>query len=182
MNDIAAHDRREALHHRMRELAGEMARLQGDLLALGPGQRLPGLYLVVEAGGQRALLPASQVQEIVRLVPFSPLPGAPQHAVGSFVCRGQPVLALDLAACLGNRREPDLDAHVVVFSSAPPFGLLVDGVLSTVDAPLLLEGGDAGADVWRQTRLVAGLCRMDDGIVPLLGVAALARSVEGVVP
>jgi len=58
----------------------------------------------------------------------------------------------------------------------------VDGVLSTVEAPLLLEGGDAGAGAWRETRLVAGLCRMDDGIVPLLGVAALARSVEGVVP
>ena len=182
MNDVSTHDKREALHRRMRELAGELARLQGDLVALGPGQRLPGLYLVVEAGGQRALLPASHVQEIVRLVPFSPVPEGPPHALGSFVCRGQPVLALDLAACLGSRREPDLDAHVVVFSASPPFGLLVDGVLSTVEAPLLLEGGDAGAGDWCDTRLVAGLCRMDDGIVPLLGMAALARSAEAVTP
>ncbi len=182
MNDVPTHERREALHHRMRELAGELARLHGDLVALGPGERLPGLYLAVEAAGRRALLPAAHVQEIVRLVPFAPVPGAPPHALGTFVCRGQPVLALDLATCLGARRDPDRDAHLVVFSSSPPFALLVDGVLSTVEAPLLLEGGDAGPEAWREAHLVAGLCRLDDEAVPLLGVAALARSVEGVVP
>jgi hypothetical protein len=58
----------------------------------------------------------------------------------------------------------------------------VDAVLSTLEAPLLLPGGDAGPETWREARLVAGLCRLGDEVVPLLGVAALARSVEGVVP
>ena len=71
---------------------------------------------------------------------------------------------------------------MVVFSSSPPFALLVDGVLSTVEAPLLLQGGGAGPEAWREARLVAGLCRLGDEVVPLLGVAALARSVEGVAP
>ncbi len=172
----AAPERRLALQRRLADLASELHRVERDLVALGPGERLPGLHLLVEAAGHRALVAASEVQEIVRLVAFAPIPGAPRHALGTFVFRGRPVVALDLASFLSVARVPSLDAHVVVLGGARALGLVVDGVRAVVDAPLLVEGEAASA--WGGTRLVAGLCRVGDEALPLLGLGALARAVE----
>ncbi len=166
---------RARLAAEVRRLEEELQRAQERLLALG-GEVLPGLHLVVDAEGLRALLPTGRVTEIVRLVATAKLPDAPPHVLGTFVYRGTPVLAVDLAAAIGARREPPLEAHIVVLAGSPPLGLVVDRVDRLVDGPRLFEGDAAQGvpDAWRGSGLVAGLCVLDGQVVPLIDTAPLA--------
>ncbi|HSN90638.1 MAG TPA: chemotaxis protein CheW [Anaeromyxobacteraceae bacterium] len=165
---------------RLRHLEDEIQRAQAELAAMG-GEALPGLHLVVEAGGRRALLAVTRVQEIVRLVAMEPLSGAPPEVRGTFVCRGLPVVAVDLAAyATGPRPEPALDAQVIVLAGAPAVGLVVDRIAGLVDGPRLF-GGDADAatpEGWRGSRLLAGLCLHEGAVLPLLDPTPVASSVR----
>ncbi len=171
----ATDKKRRALRRRLTEIQGELARAQGELAAMGAGESLPGLHLVVEAAGQRGLVSDALVVEVVRLVACSSLPGMPRHVLGSFLHRGRPAVAVDLASILGSAREPSLDAHVVVMAGARPLGLVVDAVSAVVDSPLLVADGPDGPSLaqWRSADLVTGLCRVGDEIVPLLGFGPL---------
>lgn len=170
---------RASLVGKLRQLEGELSRAQAELAALG-GETLPGLHLVVEAAGQRALLSVGRVREIVRLVATTPLAGAPPNVLGTFVCRGAPVLAVDLGAVTGAERTPGLDAQIVVLAGSPAVGLVVDQVLSLVDGPRLFEGDVATAtpEGWRGSQLVAGLCVHEQAVLPLLDPAPLTAGLR----
>jgi purine-binding chemotaxis protein CheW len=167
---------RSGLVERLHRLEAELARAHGELAALG-GQALPGLHLIIEAAGRRALLSGSRVQEIVRLVATEPLPGAAEHVLGTFVCRGVPVLAVDLAALLGVHRAPPLDAQITILTGEPVVGLVVDRVHGLVDSPLLHRSGGT-APGWEGSWLVAGLCLHGDGVLPLLDPAPILAMVR----
>jgi purine-binding chemotaxis protein CheW len=164
---------------KLRQLEDELQRAQAELSALG-GETIPGLHLVVEAAGRRALLSVGRVQEIVRLVATTPLPDAPPHVLGTFVCRGAPVLAVDVAAVTGAERAPGLDAQIVVLAGSPAMGLVVDRVISLVDGPRLFEGDVAAGtpEGWRGSRLVAGLCVQDREVLPLLDPGPLTAALR----
>jgi purine-binding chemotaxis protein CheW len=165
-----------ALVAELRRLEEALQRTQGELLALG-GETLPGLHLVVEAAGRRALLSAARVVEIVRLVATAPLVGAPRGVLGTFVCRGGPVVAHDLAAHLGVDREPALDAQIVVLSGMPAVGLVVDRIERLVDAPRAYRGGpEALPDGWKGSPLVAGLCVEGGEVLPVIDPTPLAQA------
>jgi purine-binding chemotaxis protein CheW len=169
---------RESLVVRLRALEGEIQRTQAALAAMG-GETLPGLHLAVEVAGRTALLAVARVQEIVRLVAMQPLPGAPAQVLGTFVCRGLPVVAVDLGAVVtGSAREPALDAQVIVLAGAQTLGLVVDRIGGLVDGPRLFEGDAAGAvpEGWVGSRLVAGLCVHDGAVLPLLDPSPLAAA------
>lgn len=174
---------RAQLAAEIRRLEQELQRAQERLVALG-GEVLPGLYLVSEIGGLRALLPSTRVTEIVRLVATKPLPDAPSHVLGTFVCRGAPVVAIDVAAGIGEKREIPIDAHILVLAGSPPIGLVVDRVEQLVDGPRLFEGDTAAGvpEAWRGSRLVAGLCIVDGQVVPLLEPSPLAVGVPERLP
>lgn len=171
---------RVSLVGRLRELEFEIQRAQAELAAMG-GEALPGLHLLVEVAGRGALLAVVRVREIVRLPAMRPLPGAPAQVLGTFVCRGVPVVAIDLAAAAGGApRAPALDAQVVVLAGAPALGVVVDRIAGLVDGPRLFEGDvDSGTpEGWRGSRLVAGLCVHEGAVVPLLDPSPLAASVR----
>ena len=170
---------RLALVAELRRLEEQLQRTQGELLALG-GEVLPGLHLVVEAAGRRGLLAAGRVTEIVRLVAMTPLAGAPRHVLGTFVCRGGPVVALDLAAHFGVEREPSLDAQIVILAGAPALGVVVDRVERLVDGPRLFDGDVAAAtpEGWRGSPLVAGLCVDAGEVLPLVDPTPLAAGLR----
>jgi purine-binding chemotaxis protein CheW len=170
---------RASLVGKLRQLEGELQRAQAELAALG-GETIPGLHLIVEAAGQRALLSIGRVQEIVRVVTTTPLPGAPPHVLGTFVCRGAPILAVDLGAVTGAERALGLDAQIVVLAGSPAIGLVVDQVLSLVDGPRLFEGDVAAGtpEGWRGSRLVAGLCVQDQAVLPLLDPTPLTAALR----
>jgi purine-binding chemotaxis protein CheW len=168
--------RRDRVLERLKELEAEMARLQAEAATHAVRAPLPGAYVALEAGGQRALAPAAQVREVLRLVETAPLPGAPGEVLGTFLHRGRPVIAIDLARAIGVAREPALDAHVVVFATSRPFALVVDRVRAVVDRPEVAAG--EVPEAWSGTGLVAALCATADGVVPLLRLAAFTALVE----
>ncbi|WP_242393991.1 chemotaxis protein CheW [Anaeromyxobacter oryzisoli] len=171
---------RAALVAEVRRLAEALSRAQAALLA-DAGEAVPGAHLLVEAAGRRALLPAAGVVEVVQLVALVPLPGAPPHVLGTFVCRGAPVVAVDLATLLGLPRPPNLDAQIAVLAGAPAVGLVVDRVARLVESPRLFEGDVAAGtpEAWRGSPLVAGLCVEDGEVLPLLDAAPLVASLAG---
>jgi purine-binding chemotaxis protein CheW len=166
------------LRRRLAALDAERDRLQAELVALGPGEPLPGMHLAIEVAGRRALLPAGRVLEVVLLVPFSPLPRPLPHVRGAFLYRGQPAVVLDLASLAGVPREPDLDAHLVVLASDRPFALLVDRARPLPHTPVVAPGGADAGDPWRGSALVAALCSCGGEVVPLLATAALEGALE----
>jgi purine-binding chemotaxis protein CheW len=170
-----AHDSRSDLVEPLRHLEGARWRAQDELARLG-GAALPGLHLVVEAAGRRGLLAASRVQEIVRLVAFDPRPGAPPAQLGTFVWRGVPVVAVDLAALLGVRRAPALDAQIAVLAGTPVVGLVLDRIHGLHERPVIHLGGQAPA-AWEAARLVHGLCTVGGEVLPLLDPGPVIASV-----
>ncbi len=170
-----AQARRASVQQRLISLENEVARLRRELVQLGGEHRLPGLFLTVEVAGTQVLLPSDSVQEVVRLVELQPLPSAPSHVMGAFIYRGVSALAVDLAALMGVRREPSLDAHLVVCVGNRTVALLVDHVQDIVEAPLLVDQVDEGEErsPWDKTGLMAGLCRTAEGLRPLLRTSAI---------
>jgi len=148
-----------------------------DGLARPAAETLPGLHLVVEAAGRRALLAAGHVLEIVRLVALEPRPGAPAALLGTFTWRGVPVVAVDLAALLGVRRQPALDAQIAVLAGTPAAGLVLDRVQGLLERPVRHPGA-APPEGWEATGLVCGRCAVGGEVLPLLDprpITALAR-------
>ncbi len=169
---------RATLVERLRQLEEELSRAQGELAAVG-GEQLPGLHLVVEAAGRRGLLPAGRIQEIVRLVATEPIPGAPPFILGTFVCRGVPVVAVDLAGLLGVWRTPALDAQIAVLSGSPAVGLVFDRIQGLHERPVLHAAGREEIPGWEGSRLVVGLCTVAGEVLPLLDPAPVIASVRG---
>jgi purine-binding chemotaxis protein CheW len=157
----------------LQRLQGELAETEAALLSLGADE-LPGIHLVVEVSGHLAALPGGRVRMVVPLLATQPVPEAPPEVLGTFVLRGALVTVLDLARRLGIQREPSLDAAIVVLGGARATGVLVDRVLAIEERLELLQGG-GGEDEgpWTGTRLVAGLCRWNGRILPILHVGAL---------
>lgn len=167
--------RRSAVQQRLMLVEEEVTRLRQELRTLGVAQRLPGLYLTVEVSGTVALLASEAVLEVVRLVACEPLPGAAPHVAGLMMYRGVPAVVVDLAVLLGVKREPDLDAHLVVCAGSRLVALLVDRVRDLVESPMLVDGSAEGSEqtAWDATGLIAGLCRTEGGLRPLLRASAL---------
>jgi purine-binding chemotaxis protein CheW len=163
---------------RLRHLEAEIQRTHSELARTG-GEVLPGLHLVVESAERRALLPVTRVREIVRLVAMRLLPGAPPEVQGTFVCRGVPVLAMDLGALVtGRQHDPPLDAQVIVLAGSPSLGLVVDRISGLVDGPRLMDGVAEVPEGWKGSRFVAGLCLHEGVVLPLLDPTPAAAAVR----
>ncbi len=171
---------RAELVAQLRKLEDELQKVQGRLVSLGGGT-LPGIHLVIEAAGRRALLSSARVTEVVRLVATRPLAGAPPQVRGTFICRGTPVIAVDLRMLLGAREEPDLDSQIVILAGTPAVGLIVDHVPRLVENPKLYEG-DLVAGMpkgWRESRLAAGLCLDGEEVLPVLDPSPIQAELAG---
>jgi purine-binding chemotaxis protein CheW len=171
---------RAELVAQLRALEDQLHKVQGRLFALGGGT-LPGIHLVIEAAGRRSLLSSVRVTEVVRIVATSPLAGAPPQVRGTFICRGVPVIAVDLRKLLGARDEPGLDAQIVILAGTPAVGLVVDHVPRLVENPKLYEGDLAAGlpEGWRGSRLAAGLCLDGQEVLPVLDPSPIQADLAG---
>jgi purine-binding chemotaxis protein CheW len=164
----------------LRRLEDQLQNVQRRLLAAG-GETLPGIHLVVETAGRSALLSAGKVLEVVRMVATTPVPGAPAHVCGTFVCRGTPVLAVDLGRLLGGAGEPGFDAQIVILAGEPSVGLVVERVVKLVEDPRVFDGAASADDPagFRESRLVTGLCLDGEDVLPVLDVTPLQVALSG---
>jgi len=159
----------------VREIRGDLAELESQLAELGPGDRLPGLHLVLEAGGHKALVSASQVEEIAPAPELSPVRGGPPEAAGLVSAGGRSLVAIDLAALLGSRRPPPKGATLVVFHSQVAVGLLADAVSPAPGPALLVAAKDGPTPLGRHAGAFA---QVGDEVLPLLNVGRLVGVVE----
>jgi purine-binding chemotaxis protein CheW len=170
--------RRKELRQRLRKLETELAGVHSELARLGPGEAMPGLFILVDVGDSVAALPSSLVLEVVRLVKTVALPDAPPHVLGTFLYRGEPAIALDLKRYLGmTDHEPDVDAHMVVLSTSQPVALVVDRVRALVDAPKVAEA-PKDAPSWFSSPLVAALCHAEGELVAVLRLEPLLQGIS----
>jgi chemotaxis protein histidine kinase CheA len=164
---------RRVLLDELRAVEREWQRVRAGLAGLGPGEKLPGLHLLVRVGGGHVLLPAARIAEIARVVAFDPIPGAPPWLSGAFVWRGTPSLAVDLGARLGAEPSTSLDAVMVILDGAPTVALLVEEVRGLWEDPVIGDGGGEGA----KSPVFAGTCQVGGEAVPLLAIGVLEREV-----
>jgi purine-binding chemotaxis protein CheW len=170
MSEVGA--QRRTLVRELRAIELDHQRVRAGLVALGPGERLPGLYLVAGVSGGRVLLPANRVAELARRVALDRVPGAAPWVLGSFVWRGRPALAVDLGVRLGGAPTPALDAMMVILDGAPTVALVVDEVHGLAEEPLLADGAMGEGEA---ARLLVGACRVGEESVPLLAPELLER-------
>jgi purine-binding chemotaxis protein CheW len=167
---------RSAILDALRANEREHLRLRAGLVALGAGQRLPGLYLAVAAAGGRLLVPAARIAEVALRVALDPVPGSPAWLPGSFLWRGRPALAVDLGARLGAAPCRGKDALLVILDGEPPVALLVDAVLGLVEDPLLSDTRDDGRP---SGRLFLGACALEAEAVEVLAPEVVEQDVRG---
>jgi purine-binding chemotaxis protein CheW len=85
-------------------------------------------------GNQTFGVPVSQVQEVIRFQPITPVPLAPGVVDGMINLRGQIVIAIDLRRRLGlNRRASGDPMNVIVRTAAGAVSLLVDKIGDVVE-------------------------------------------------
>ncbi len=166
--------RRRALLQELRAVEREWARVRAGLAELGPGERLPGLDLVVGLAQGRFLLPCDRVAEVARVVACDPVAGAPPWVLGTFVWRGRPAVAVDLGARLGGAPASSLEAMMVILDGTPTLALVVAEIRGLAEDPVLAETArEPGVE-----RFVLGACRVDDGAVPVLAPERLEREAQ----
>lgn len=129
-------------------------------------------------GGQELAVPIAQVQEVIRAVPVTKLPTAPEHIVGIMNLRGRvvPLVAMDSLLGLSGR---DDEARFIIVSRRRDMmlGLMVSAITTMHQA-----GGDAvewgvEARVGVASELIAGLLKLGDGLVKILSVDSLFQKV-----
>ncbi len=166
--------RRRALVDELRAVEREWARVRAGLAELGPGERLPGLYLVVGLDSGRLLVPCDRVAEVARIVACDPIPGAPRWVLGAFVWRGRPAVAVDVEARVGGSPASSVDAMMVILDGTPTVAAVVNEIRGLAEDPVL---ADAAADA-RVARLVLGACKVEDEAVPVLAPELLENEAK----
>ncbi|MBE2249594.1 MAG: chemotaxis protein CheW [Myxococcus sp.] len=118
------------------------------------------------------MLAADAVAEVVAVVALEATPGPPSPIAGHFVCRGQPVVAVELGGLLEDRAaaRPALDAHLVVLTNAT--ALLVERVKALV-TDVRFDEASPGLAVAPQH------ARVDQQVVPVLDLDQLTLWVAG---
>ncbi|HEY9723591.1 MAG TPA: chemotaxis protein CheW [Oscillatoriaceae cyanobacterium] len=104
-------------------------------------------WIVLMLGGQAYALLVSAIQEIIRVPPVTPVPGAPECVEGVFNLRGRVVPIVDLARRLGlPSRERTKSSRVIIIQSGQrAVGLLVDAVTEVID--MGPDDWDAAGDI-----------------------------------
>lgn len=90
--------------------------------------------LVLEMGGAEYGFPADNVQEIVRLVEITPVPGSPKFIKGVIDYRGEIAVVVDLPARLnlGEAGNTLATQIVIVTAGKHLVGLVVDQVMDVI--------------------------------------------------
>ena len=132
-------------------------------------------FVTFFTGGQSFSIDITQVREIRRWSPVTPLPHAPAEVLGVMNLRGSVIPIFDLAARFGLARTPDNSRNVVVIASheSQTVGLLVESVseILSVTRDRIQETPDLRSDTSRQT--ITGVITVEDGMTRVIDLGAV---------
>jgi chemotaxis signal transduction protein len=128
-----------------------------------------GLFVTFRLDGAEYAFALTDVVELTRVLPITPVPRTADRVLGVATWRGKTIAVLDVAAYLKRRtRTPDAKGRLLVLGRPDPFAVLIGEpgrVLRAEDAtPVdLAEGGGPGdAAGVSLVRTAAGLVRVVD--------------------
>lgn len=141
-------------------------------------------YLSFTLADEDYMVEILKVQEIVALLPITPVPGTPEHVRGVVNLRGQVIPILDLRVRFG---LSDQDARpeaciVIVRTKGTEVGVLVDRVCEVLDvaASEIAPTPDLGGHV--PTEYLLGIARSNGGVRLLLDVDRSVNATDLVAP
>lgn len=127
----------------------------------GPTRRL----LVFELAGQRYGLELAAVQEVVRAVAVTRLPGAPPIVEGAINVRGRVVPVLDLRSRFGlPARELSSDEHMILARAGRRL-VAIRADRTTWLVEVEADQVEEAAGVTPHLRHVAGVAKLPDGLI-----------------
>lgn len=144
------------------------------------GSRLAGKYLSFFLGGEEYALEILRVQEIIGLIPISPIPRAPQAMRGVVNLRGQVIPVVDLRTRFGLEQREDTSETciIVVQKSDRLVGIVVDRVsevtdiqASEIDPPPVLDAAPA-------TDFILGIGKGEGKVRMLLDIECVLSGLE----
>ena len=135
--------------------------------------------LIVEVRGQLFGFDASHLREVLPARPTTRIPGAPSVVRGLINLRGSLVVVADVAMrLLGGGPSDEVGSIVLVESEGKSLGLAVQDVRDVVAVEVEgINGAQLPTGPAPAASLCRGVGRLDNEIVIVLDVAALARQV-----
>lgn len=140
-----------------------------------------GKYLSFTLADEDYMVEILRVQEIVGLLPITPVPGTPEHVSGVVNLRGQviPILDLRIRFSLSGESATPEACIVIVKTHGTEVGVLVDRVCEVLDVSdsEIAPTPDLGGHV--PTEYLLGIARNDGGVRLLLDVDRAVNASDG---
>jgi len=127
--------------------------------------------VVFQLGKELYAVSISDVREIVRMQPITPVPSAPDYVEGVVNLRGQVIPVLSLARRLGLPVQPVTSATriVVVQAGQDTIGMIVDSVVKVAHIPEQdIEKPQALTREAAALAYVVGIARAEDRLITLI--------------
>ncbi|MGE5584889.1 MAG: chemotaxis protein CheW [Bacillota bacterium] len=127
--------------------------------------------VVFQLGRELYAVSISDVREIVRMQPITPVPSAPDYVEGVVNLRGQVIPVLNLARRLGIPVQPVTPATriVVVQAGQDTIGMIVDSVVKVAHiAQQDIERPEALAKEGASLAYIVGIARAEDRLITLI--------------
>src|SRR5919106_2870166 len=136
--------------------------------------------LIFELSGGGYALPVASVVEILPLIEPVAVPGWPEHGLGVFELRGEPVPLLDVRAALGRPARPPSPSQLVLVIEAlgRRCGVVVDAVRGVASREVRPYEGIAPSEILVQSELSDGVSAGEDGTLIVLTPDGLLRKLQ----
>lgn len=126
-------------------------------------------HIVIAINGEKYGLAISEVQEIIKLLPITDIPGVPSHIEGVINLRGRIVPVIGMRARFGLPVSQKSEASRIVIVNTTKdeaVGLLVDNVMQVVSFPEVLPAPEGAGGIDRM--YLRGIGKMNDQLISLL--------------
>lgn len=122
-----------------------------------------------------------QVQEVLRMTPIAPVPGAPHFVLGIVNLRGNVVTVVDTRLRFGlmPKEADDLTRIIIVEAQDVVIGLLVDAVAEVVEVPF--KGIETSPSIGGEDRAkyIKGVQTREDSLLILIDLDLLLVEDDG---
>jgi len=138
-----------------------------------------GKYLTFCLGREEYGIEILKVQEIIGLLPFTPIPRAPDFIKGVINLRGKIIPVMDLRLKLGMPEAPRTEETcIIIVRTQVDMGIIVDRVNEVLDiADGSIEDAPAlGGGV--NTEFILGLAKAQEGVKLLLAIDRVLSKTE----